>query len=118
MACHSVMRYLLDILEVKMKQTDRRDRLMMELKDELQKVKLENNELLEKCMEPDVELSELIETLKQINIEWDAALQDIKKARDEYWQLNKELREFRNMIPKSVRLQKALTKTFSKGDKK
>jgi len=88
--------------------TDRKDRMIAELKEELQKVKLENNELIDKCMEPDVELSELITTLKQINVEWDAALKDIQKARDEYWQLNKELREFRKMIPTSVKLQRMI----------
>lgn len=88
--------------------TDRKDRMIAELKEELQKVKLENNELIDKCMEPDVELSELIATLKQINVEWDAALKDIQKARDEYWQLNKELREFRKMIPTSVKLQRMI----------
>ena len=88
--------------------TDRKDRMIAELKEELQKVKLENNELIDKCMEPDVELSELIATLKQINVEWDVALKDIQKARDEYWQLNKELREFRKMIPTSVKLQRMI----------
>lgn len=98
-------------------QKDRQARLMEELKTELEKVKLENSELLDKCIEPEVELTELIETLKQINIEWSAALKDIQKARDEYWQLNKELREFRNMIPKSVRLQKFISDKFMERSK-
>ena len=66
--------------------------------------------MLEKCIEPDVELSELIATLKKINTEWDAALKDIQKARDEYWQLNKELREFRNMMFGSTKLQRLFLK--------
>lgn len=100
-----------------MTQNDRQIRLMNELKEELAKVKLENSELIEKCMEPDIELSELIETLKEINKEWNAALQDIKRARDEYWQLNKELREFRRIIPTSVRLQNALIKKLPRKEK-
>jgi predicted nuclease with TOPRIM domain len=93
-----------------MKQTDRKDRMIAELKKELEKVTIENNELIDKCMEPEVELSELIETLKQINTEWSATLKDIQKARDEYWQLNKELREFRNKMIGSTRLQRLVNK--------
>lgn len=107
----------LDMKGAKMTRNDRQTRLMHELKTELEKVKLENSELLDKCMEPDIELSELIETLKQINTEWDVALKDIQKARDEYWRLNKELMEYRNMIPKSVRLQNAISKKFVERNK-
>lgn len=89
---------------------EREQRLNKTLKEELGKVKLENDELINKCMEPDIEQSELIETLKQINQRWEQAVAEVEAKNREYEQLLQEMREFRNKMMGSTRLQRRVDK--------
>jgi glutamine synthetase adenylyltransferase len=89
---------------------EREQRLNKTLKEELGKVKLENDELINKCMEPDIEQSELIETLKQINQRWEQAVAEVEAKNKEYEQLLQEMREFRNKMMGSTRLQRRVDK--------
>ncbi len=89
---------------------EREQRLNKTLKEELGKVKLENDELINKCMEPDIEQAELIETLKQINQRWEQAVAEVEAKNKEYEQLLQEMREFRNKMMGSTRLQRRVDK--------
>lgn len=92
------------------KSYEREKRLNSSLRKDLAKLELENNELVEKCLEPDVEVTELIAVLKGIKKEWSETLADLQKQRDEYKKLITEMRAFRNNIIGSTRLQRMINK--------
>ena len=89
---------------------EREKRINKNLKAELESLKTEHNELLEKCMEPDIEVTELIATLKQIKADWLQTLDNLKEKEKEYDKLIKEMKEFRNNIMGSTRLQRIVAK--------
>ena len=89
---------------------EREKRLNKNLQKELEKIQMENDGLLEKCMEPDIEVSELIAALKEIKKEWAQTLENLKVKEREYDKLIKEMKDFRNNIMGSTRLQRIIAK--------